>query len=121
MFFIFGLRKKSPPPRELLKGECYHCKNHVSWLYFKATDWLELFFIPLIPFGTTHLLACSICGDGIELEREEGAAADGFAGMSPDLRQQWREYLADRMEEHQLEQMSETQRNWYRSQKSDPS
>jgi hypothetical protein len=120
VFIIFGMQKKSPPPRELFDGECYHCKNHVSWLHFKATDWLSFFFIPVIPFGTTHLLACSICGDGLELDREEGRGLDAFDEMTAAQRQEWREYLAERMEEHQLEQMSETQRNWHREQKPGP-
>jgi hypothetical protein len=114
VFILFGIRKKSPPPRELFSGRCYHCKNEVSWLCFKATDWLELFFIPLIPFGTTHFMACSICGDGIELDGQEGQAAEGFEGLNQELRQEWREYFAEKMEDHQLDQMSETQRNWYR-------
>lgn len=116
MFIVFGMRKKSPPPTTMFEGKCYHCKNDVQWLHLRATDWLEFFFIPLIPFGTTHFLACSICGDGIKLDAEEGRGADNFATMDEALRLEWREYLAAKMEDHQLDNLSETQRNWYREQ-----
>ena len=100
----------------MFQGQCYHCKNHVSWLAIKATDWLELFFIPLVPFGSKHFLACGICGDAIELDKEEGRGIDNFDRLDGGDRQEWCDYLAERVEDHQFENMSETQRNWHQQQ-----
>jgi hypothetical protein len=124
MFFIFGLRKKPGSRGPVFSSQCYHCKNHVDWIHFKVTDWFELFFIPLLPFRSEHYLACEICGYAVPLDGEESRGVETLDQMDAGTRQEWVDYLVEHVEDHQFGNMSETQRNWHREQKSrgpDPS
>jgi hypothetical protein len=116
VFFIFGWNKKSATRGAVVESRCHHCRNHVSWHHFKITDWLELFFIPLIPFRSEHFLACGICGDAVKLTGEESRGVESLFRMTAAERDEWREYLVERLEDHQLGDMSDTQKNWHRQQ-----
>jgi hypothetical protein len=71
MIFIFGItpRHKVIGPAE--ERTCTHCHNTRFWLLKKESQWFSLFFIPLIPFGTKHLLQCPICGMAEQLTQDE--------------------------------------------------
>jgi hypothetical protein len=124
MFFIFGMRKKAASQGAVLSSKCFHCKNHVDWTHFKVTNWLELFFIPVLPFNSEHFLACEICGYAVPLDGEESRGVETLDQMDAGVRREWIDYLTGHIEDHQFGNMSETQRNWHREQKSggpDPS
>src|SRR5262245_32816337 len=50
---------------------CPNCGNAVMFRYFSVTKWFSLFFIPLIPYQTRHLLLCPVCTRGVELNGEK--------------------------------------------------
>ena len=85
-------------------------------MHVKATDWIELFFIPLIPVRSKHYLVCDVCQYSIELDGEEAQGIEGLDEMAPDLRREWQDYLMGRIEEVQSVDMTDTQRNWHREQ-----
>jgi hypothetical protein len=116
VFFIFGWRTKSSAQGPALATECHHCRNDVNWVHVKATDWIELFFIPLIPVRSKHYLVCDVCQYGIELDGEEAGGIGGLDEMTPDMRREWQDYLRGRIEKVQLGDLSDTQRNWHREQ-----
>ena len=66
MFFIFGWgpRMKDLGPDDF--RTCTHCNNHQQWRRIEATNWITLFFIPVIPTGRKVSVQCPICGFGWE-------------------------------------------------------
>jgi hypothetical protein len=66
MFFIFGFgpRVKDLGPDKY--RTCENCGNHQQWRHSETSNWLTLFFIPVIPFGRKRSLHCPICSWGWE-------------------------------------------------------
>lgn len=50
---------------------CPNCHNTSHYRYVSATRWFSLFFIPIIPYNTKHLLLCPVCTQGLELRRDQ--------------------------------------------------
>ena len=68
MFFIFGY---GPRVKDLGFDQhrtCQHCNNHTQWRRVEVTNWVTLFFIPVIPTGRKRLVQCPICSYGWEEE-----------------------------------------------------
>ena len=63
-----GGRKKDHGPTVPLV--CPNCRNQVTLRYVTVTSWLRLFFIPVIPYRTRHLLVCPVCTWAMKVERE---------------------------------------------------
>lgn len=72
MFFIIGwghpIKKTIGPINEIL---CSNCNNSKHWLLEKTTEWVTLFFIPIIPSRTRYYTYCPICKQGQMLKKEE--------------------------------------------------
>lgn len=66
MFFIFGWgpRVKDLGPEEY--RTCTNCNNHQQWRRSEVSNWVTLFFIPVIPTGSKTSVHCPICGYGWE-------------------------------------------------------
>ncbi len=68
MFFIFGY---GPRVKDLGLDQyrtCKRCNNHTQWRRTEVTNWITLFFIPVIPTGRKRLVQCPICSHGWEEE-----------------------------------------------------
>ena len=51
--------------------ECPNCDND-TWLHlYRQRKWFTLFFIPVIPYSSKHLLLCEVCSQGIELKGDQ--------------------------------------------------
>jgi hypothetical protein len=46
---------------------CPNCQNQVFYEHVSSTKWFRLYFIPLIPYSTKHLLLCPVCTRGAQL------------------------------------------------------
>lgn len=71
MFFIFGY---GPRVKDLGLDRyrtCEHCNNHTQWRRTEVTNWVTLFFVPVIPAGRKRLVQCPICSFGWE-EKNHG-------------------------------------------------
>lgn len=65
MFILFGwgkqtLKKHGP----VFKNHCDRCNNEELWQLYTRRTWFTLFFIPVIPYSTEHLVACPVCSFG---------------------------------------------------------
>lgn len=65
MFILFGwgkqtLKKHGP----VFKSRCDRCNNEELWQLYTRRTWFTLFFIPVIPYSTEHLVVCPICSFG---------------------------------------------------------
>jgi hypothetical protein len=79
-------------------GTCPNCTNQVTFRLYKTTKWFSLFFVPLIPYDTQHLLLCPVCTQGVVLYGGQFERAKGLVQRH----EQWRskaisddEYAAD--------------------------
>jgi hypothetical protein len=51
--------------------KCPNCHNDV-WLQLHTyRKWFTLFFIPVFPYSSKHLLLCDVCSQGVELKGEQ--------------------------------------------------
>ena len=50
-----------------LAATCANCKNDTWYHLLRHRLWFTLFFIPLIPYSSKHLLLCQVCSQGIKL------------------------------------------------------
>lgn len=72
MFIIFGTRN-SCEQLNCAQNEiqCERCSNITYYQILRTRTWFTLFFIPLIPFNTKYYTSCPICGNSIQIEKEQ--------------------------------------------------
>ncbi|PYG85627.1 zinc ribbon family protein [Ruminiclostridium sufflavum DSM 19573] len=72
MFFIFGWGHQTVKNHGPVKVfHCEHCNNDKVWILHSRKTWFTLFFIPVIPYSSEHLLFCPICHHGVRLDNEK--------------------------------------------------
>jgi hypothetical protein len=116
MFFIFGWQKRATREGIPFMTRCHECRRMTGWTSLRVTEWLSVFFVRILPFRTQHIFVCDDCGDAIGLDAEEARGFTDLEHMEPDLQREWGRYFLERIEEHQLADMTPTQRAWHRSQ-----
>ena len=63
MFFIFGWgQRKVQDHGPLPPRPCPRCRNREPWRLQTVSEWLTVFFIPLIPLRRHHVAVCPVCG-----------------------------------------------------------
>ncbi|OQA15195.1 MAG: hypothetical protein BWY64_02966 [bacterium ADurb.Bin363] len=86
MFVIFGwgrqtIKKHGP----VFRSRCDRCNNEEMWQLYTRRTWFTLFFIPVIPYSTEHLLICPVCSYGAVITREKFEELKGVADCNMDL------------------------------------
>jgi len=105
MIFIFGWLKETKSVRST-DCYCYHCQRKRTWDLWRETEWVTFFAVKTIPFLWKNFIECSGCGDTVRLnDARYKQVSQGRASA---------ELLAF-LEEHQLSQKNELQRNFLRS------
>ena len=61
MFFLFGMRTKSKGVGQAERS-CPKCARATMHVLIEAKRWFTLFFIPVIPLGTSYVNRCGVCG-----------------------------------------------------------
>jgi ribosomal protein L37E len=79
---IFGMRRKSNIIGHVTK-KCSHCGVICSHTQIESKKFFTVFFIPLIPLGTTHYTTCTSCG---QRSRDESEAAPVTSVENPPSR-----------------------------------
>ncbi len=71
MIIIAGAGPRSE--KHLMKAEkhCFRCNNTGRWVLQKRRHFITLFFLPVVPYKTEYLMYCPICGNSVELSKEE--------------------------------------------------
>lgn len=117
MIIIFGTSHKSKRERPLIDTYCYECKRVTTWDWYKVTEWMSAFFIPVLPVRDEHFLVCSQCGDQLQMNKDEANGVKRRAELSAADAQALHDRLVARLETHQLSGKSETQRDYLKSQR----
>ncbi|KZT43974.1 hypothetical protein SISSUDRAFT_1056991 [Sistotremastrum suecicum HHB10207 ss-3] len=75
---VFGCPTKLTQEGEPIPRICPRC-NNVSVVSAKSRTWFELFWIPLIPLGSSHVWHCNVCQWQVPHQQGyEPARAGGF-------------------------------------------
>ena len=61
-FFIFGYGPRVKDLGAAGYRNCPRCANQAMWRRTESTNWVTLFFIPVLPTGSTTVVSCPICG-----------------------------------------------------------
>ena len=61
MFFLIGVRTKAKPIAQV-ERPCTKCAKNTVQTAIETQKWFTLFFIPIIPLGTTRFVKCNLCG-----------------------------------------------------------
>lgn len=74
MFFIFGVRNSSRN-LGLSQATCLNCGNVAAQRVDRRKRTFSLFFIPVIPLGSSYTATCTACGITTKIDRSR---ADGI-------------------------------------------
>lgn len=61
MLLLFGTRRSNKILGQA-NHDCPNCRRPSSFAYVKTSRWFTLFFIPVIPLGSSVLTVCGLCG-----------------------------------------------------------
>ncbi|RKZ12163.1 zinc-ribbon domain-containing protein [bacterium] len=61
-FFIFGYGPRVKDLGSAGARDCPRCGNNTEWRRAETTNWVSLFFVPVLPLGRTTTVNCPICG-----------------------------------------------------------
>lgn len=108
MFVVFGWLKEAKEVGNGLACHCYRCQRKRTWEHWRETEWVSFFAIKTIPFLSKSHVVCSACRESISLNADQSRSL-GIEERLP--------HLVKFVEEHQLSQKSEVQRNFLLSQR----
>jgi hypothetical protein len=118
MIFIFGIAYKSKRERPLLDTHCYTCSRVTTWDWYRVGEWFSLFFVALLPVKDEHFLLCSSCGDRLQLTANEARGVKNLKQLAPAESQSLHDHLVQRLEDLQLADKTQTQREYLKSKRS---
>ncbi len=117
MIIIFGWTTKGAIERSLLDTHCYSCRRTTTWEWFRATEWLTGFFLPVLPIKSEHYLLCQHCKDSLQLQKHEVKAIKRLQLLPADESAALHDRLVERLEAHQMSGKTETQREYLKRRK----
>jgi len=78
MLFLFGVRRKQKPLGQV-ERPCTKCARSTVHTALELKNWFTLFFIPVIPFGTSYITICNLCGMKYKSSADVKAHTSGMA------------------------------------------
>ena len=69
MFFLLGTRRRARPLGQM-ERPCSKCARNTMHSAFESKLWFTLFFIPVIPLGTSYAIRCNLCGLALKASPE---------------------------------------------------
>ena len=110
MIVNFGWVKDAQFVRPTLTVYCYRCQRSTKRELWRETEWVCFFTIKTIPFLWKHFLVCSRCSEVTALDRIRYRQL-----LSETQHGELRQFLEDQ----QLAQKNETQRNFLLAQRAE--
>ena len=115
MIIIFGSATKGATVRPLIDTHCYECKRQATWDWYRVTEWMSAFFVPVLPVRSHHYLVCQTCRDGLQLNATEVRGIKRLKQLPERESQTLHDRLVQRLEDHQLSDKTETQRAYLKA------
>ena len=110
MIIIFGWLREAKEVGPGLDCYCYTCQRSRPWEHWRETEWVTFFDIRTIPFLSKNHVVCAACRQPIQLNGRQSGQLQN--------KDQWPS-LVHFLEEHQLAEKSELQRNFLLSQRAE--
>jgi uncharacterized protein (DUF2225 family) len=86
MFILFGWGKQTVKKHgPVFRSHCDRCNNEELWQLYTRRTWFTLFFIPVIPYSTEHLVVCPVCSYGAVITRAKFDELKAVAECNMDL------------------------------------
>jgi hypothetical protein len=108
MFVIIGWAKEVKEIGPAIVCHCYRCQRKRTWEHWKEIEWVKLYFIKIVPFIYKTYVVCEGCREPIQL--------DWVRWRWLGDRNRW-QHLAQFIEDRQLAQKTEFQRNFLLAQR----
>jgi len=70
---IFGVRKTRAALGQFTSEKCTSCKKNSEYIFYRITKFIVIFFVNLIPIGTSYECECTNCDDTIGIDKTAGA------------------------------------------------
>jgi zinc-ribbon family len=70
MLIIFGIRS-FVNSLAMLRLVCGRCHNTAAHRLVRRSRWFTLFFLPVLPLGSTHYTVCAFCGVAHKVSRAD--------------------------------------------------
>ena len=70
MLVIFGV-KRMVRRLATVFAMCSRCGSPAAQVIARRTTWFSLFFIPVIPLGSTYSSTCTFCGVATRLDKDQ--------------------------------------------------
>ena len=70
---IFGTRKTRVALGQFTSEECTSCKKNKEYIFYRVTKFIVIFFINLIPIGSSYECDCTSCDDTLGIDKAAGA------------------------------------------------
>lgn len=118
MFLIFGWGKETKHEKSLLNTYCYHCNNNSTWELCSETEWATFFYFKTIPFLKKYFIVCSSCRDEFNLNKKISKGVTRLSKLSETKSKQLHDYLVSELENYQLSNKTERQKEYIKSMRS---
>jgi hypothetical protein len=86
VFFIFGIRRKASRLATVF-FVCTLCHTPAAQAVTRVRTFFTLFFVPLIPLGSSYRTTCTFCGRSVKITKDGAdqlvASANAQAQTSP--------------------------------------
>jgi hypothetical protein len=69
---IFGTRKVQSALGKFTSDKCTACKKSSEYVFFRITKYFVVFFVNLIPIGTSYECECINCDDQLSIDKKAG-------------------------------------------------
>lgn len=69
MFFLFGTRSKAKALGQI-ERPCSKCGRPTVQTVVELRRWFTLFFVPVIPLGSSQVVRCNLCGLTLRVSQE---------------------------------------------------
>ena len=70
MLIVFGIRKMRRRLGVALMM-CGHCRQPCAHSIVRLQTWFSLFFVPVLPVGTTFFTVCSLCAGATRIDKAQ--------------------------------------------------
>jgi hypothetical protein len=117
MIIIFGTTNRGKRERPLLDTYCYQCRRETTWDWYRLNEWITIFFVPILPTTSGHLLVCTGCHDQLKLERDEAHGVQQLKQLPAREAQELHDRLVQRLKTRQFADKTDTQREFLESQR----
>jgi hypothetical protein len=89
MFIIFGIKRMRRRLATML-AVCSRCGTPAAQVIIRQSRWFSLFFIPVVPLGSSYVSTCTFCGSSTKLDKFQAqqmvAAAQHLSSQTPQPR-----------------------------------